>query len=314
MSEHVVRALGDQMQALIRANEQTTVELRRVLGPLEKLPELIQMQAEAVERSVSAQTRAMAEMEVAALVADLSGTRTTAGGQSRLLERASGDLKEEVEEVGERYRRIQDELTETANLRVQELDAAALRLMEDDFQQVRAQYTSRLLQDAETLQEEALLMSGLRQRGLEESLSDAEDAVLAALNERKDLQAFLRRGDDLFVPGTGPEDTRYLPFVHATREDAQGHHGHHPAVLLEGDGRVAWQEWLDRQHLQRDGRLGKLKGASADTGAMAVAVLEATLGMIEAEFGKVAVQRRDDLVNLLVTNTSFNLVTLHPGA
>jgi hypothetical protein len=182
VSEFVIRALQSMTDAIVRANRESTVEMLRVMAPLEQLPELARAQGETLVKAVAQQTYSLAEMDVAKLVSDLESLQSMTASLAQLIERTNADFAAETQEVQDRYARLQGELDRHLNERLEAMDAAALQLMEEDVPRVREAYAGGLIPEAQLLEDEAPLFGTLRTEALGEAREELECTL-------RDLQA-----------------------------------------------------------------------------------------------------------------------------
>lgn len=302
MSEQVVRAMMSQLGAVVKANENATIEMTRVLRSLEELPAMLSQQSQALERALGHQTRAMAEMEMAQFVADMQSVTATSGSQKSLLDRVAADLAEEVAEVNERYRKLQQELDAVAGARVASMDAEALALMETHLMALRSCYASQLLPDLEVVQGEPAESEAARREALADAAHDLRQvmasAVAADAGEMAIPERFVSQASE------GAEDA-VLTLVFKTGATAV-------EILVEDPQASAeWSSFL----IARSERLERLRSLPVEPipEKLAARIVERTVEQLSGELGTNASEKvREALARKVRECLSISIAPVRP--
>lgn len=126
--ENIVKALGEQIQAIGRSIQKQSELLFDALAPLKKLPELLQIQTKAVQESMSDNIRAQILVAIANQKGTLASKDIQIKEELQQVSRIEGKLKKTVDKIHQEKRGYLAKIAQETESSVDQLDAPVLNL------------------------------------------------------------------------------------------------------------------------------------------------------------------------------------------
>lgn len=221
MGEQDIRALEHAIGSLMETISRQTTELRKVMAPLEKLPEFVKESNQITQQGLSDLQMITVQLKLAEITSELEGHEQLLRSEQEALEEKVNELKKDVERISERYKKIMRDLDEDATSRVRSLDAPVLNLLERFFPAtVQERYANILLPGRGSISYQAQTTLVNRQSIMETMVEKMYLKIKSFLSSRTKVEDFISQQ---LVSDQASQRQTYMVPVMLTKKSGKTH-------------------------------------------------------------------------------------------
>lgn len=185
MSEYGIGSLQEIANAILKALQANTDKVVGILENIRKLPDQVAKLGEQVTAAANSQIQAQGDFEISLRMANSSSRRTLVEEEALAIEEFKKQLSADVEEIDQRYGKIQKELDEEAHKRVREIDMNALSLYSDHFpMRLYEQFTENTEPVLNIMLQDSVKAFGARTVAIDERVHRLEASLDKFITER----------------------------------------------------------------------------------------------------------------------------------
>ena len=140
MSEYDFKGLKDSIHELIRQIREMTSTITRPLGNLDKLPDFTETILKQLESGFSDVQTNDVILKITEIRAKIETRKQLLENEKKILEKTQETFQKDLDSIYKRYAEIQNELSNEAKVRVEQLDLPVLNLLNKDLKNMVSVY------------------------------------------------------------------------------------------------------------------------------------------------------------------------------
>lgn len=187
MSEHNINHLGKVVQEILDVLRKFMKEIMDALNVLKRLPTLFSDLRDDLNKGFHNLIQAQAEMEIYIRMAGMKSKKSLVIAENEAISDFESQLKEDLQEIDQRYTRINDDLEDQCKKRIEEIDLHLLDLPNKFPQDLYTTYQKELLPLFENLIKDNSISYSHRMTALKNAAEKTSLVVNRFISVRNDF-------------------------------------------------------------------------------------------------------------------------------
>lgn len=219
MSEHTINHLGDLVKQILDTMGKFMREIMNALNVLKEVPDMLAQIRQDMNSGFDRLIQAQGEMEIYSRMARLRSKTHLITAENEAIEDFERNLKEDIENIDNRYSKINGELEAECKKRIREIDEHLLEIPSKFPNDYITAFNSKILPLLQSLIQDAEISYSERMYVLEMAVEKSRAMILRFKETREE---FFRKITNYEIPGDLDEEKeKYLPVWVMEYKDAK---------------------------------------------------------------------------------------------